>query len=180
MTGLNASRSVVAAEKQEKALQIRMTQNDCDSLSKSVEFLDVLLDQVVSSHVLQCIPEESHDKYANAAVASVMGIQPKGELEGMLAAQLVASHNATTECYRRAALAASHQKAQEYHLNQANKLSRTFVSLLEALNKHRGKGQQKVTVEHVHVHQGGQAIVGHVEQPGGGDKPQLNGSTPCS
>jgi hypothetical protein len=35
--------------------------------------------------------------------------------------------------------------------------------LLEALNRHRGKGQQKVTVEHVHVHEGGQAIVGNVE-----------------
>ena len=30
------------------------------------------------------------------------------------------------------------------------------------LNRHRGKGQQKVTVEHVHVHEGGQAIVGEV------------------
>jgi hypothetical protein len=33
----------------------------------------------------------------------------------------------------------------------------------EALNRHRGKGQQKVTVEHVHVHAGGQAVVGMVE-----------------
>jgi hypothetical protein len=32
------------------------------------------------------------------------------------------------------------------------------------LNHHRGKGQQKVTVEHVHVHSGGQAIVGPVER----------------
>src|SRR5215217_8219392 len=52
------------------------------------------------------------------------------------------------------------------NLAQANKLSRTYAALLEALNRHRGKGQQKVTVEHVHVHEGGQAIVGHVE--GGG------------
>ena len=43
--------------------------------------------------------------------------------------------------------------------------------LLEALNRHRGKGQQKVTVEHVHVHSnvhvhsGGQAVVGVVETP---------------
>jgi hypothetical protein len=49
------------------------------------------------------------------------------------------------------------------NLNQANKLSRTYSILLEALNRHRGKGQQKVTVEHVHVHSGGQAIVGTVE-----------------
>src|SRR5258707_9801856 len=33
----------------------------------------------------------------------------------------------------------------------------------------RGKGQQKVTVEHVHVHAGGQAIVGAIT-PGGGGK----------
>jgi hypothetical protein len=52
-------------------------------------------------------------------------------------------------------------------LNQANKLSRTYATLLEALNRHRGKGQQKVTVEHVHVHEGGQAIVGNVT-PGEG------------
>ena len=42
------------------------------------------------------------------------------------------------------------------NLNRANKLSRTYSTLLEMLNRHRGKGQQKVTVEHVHVHAGGQ------------------------
>jgi hypothetical protein len=39
---------------------------------------------------------------------------------------------------------------------------------LESLNRHRGKGAQKVTVEHVHVHEGGQAIVGNVQNPGEG------------
>jgi hypothetical protein len=41
--------------------------------------------------------------------------------------------------------------------------------LLESPNRHRGKGQQKVVVEHVHIH-GGQAVVGVVETPGGGDR----------
>jgi hypothetical protein len=54
------------------------------------------------------------------------------------------------------------------HLNQAGKLSRTFAMLLDTLNRHRGKGQQKITVEHVHVPSGGQAIVGSVSQSGGG------------
>ena len=45
--------------------------------------------------------------------------------------------------------------------------------LLDALNRHRGKGQQKVTVEHVHVHAGGQAVVGMVGAPGGGGHPKL-------
>ena len=47
-------------------------------------------------------------------------------------------------------------------LNQANKLSRTYAALTEALDRHRGKGQQRITVEHVNVHAGGQAIVGAV------------------
>jgi hypothetical protein len=58
------------------------------------------------------------------------------------------------------------------NLAQANKLSRTYAALLEALNRHR-VGQQKVTVERVHVHAGGQAVVGVVAapgQPGGGDR----------
>ena len=59
------------------------------------------------------------------------------------------------------------------NLNQANKLSRSWATLLDALNKHRGKGQQKVTVEHVHVHAGGQAVVGTVEKPGGGNHSKM-------
>jgi hypothetical protein len=43
---------------------------------------------------------------------------------------------------------------------------------VEALQRYRGKGQQKVTVEHVHAHSGGQAIVGTVH-PGGGGKKKL-------
>jgi hypothetical protein len=57
-------------------------------------------------------------------------------------------------------------------LDQANKLSRTYAVLLDALSRHRGKGQQKVTVEHVHVHSGGQAVVGMVGAPGGGSSPK--------
>jgi hypothetical protein len=70
------------------------------------------------------------------------------------------------ECYRRAMIAEQTFEGRRENLSQANKLSRTHATLLEALNRHRGKGQQKVTVEHVHVHDGGQAIVGNVE--GGG------------
>jgi hypothetical protein len=90
----------------------------------------------------------------------------------MLAAQLIASHCAAMECYRRAMLGEQTFEARHENLNQANKLSRSYAALLEALNRHRGKGAQKVTVEHVHVHEGGQAIVGNVEHPGGGMRPK--------
>jgi hypothetical protein len=91
-----------------------------------------------------------------------MGIAPKDELEGMIAAQLLAAHNAAMECYRRAMLSEQTFEGRRENLSQANKLSRTYALLLDALNRHRGKGQQKVTVEHVHVNAGGQAVVGVV------------------
>jgi hypothetical protein len=115
---------------------------------------------------------EERDKQLSATVAALMGIAPKDELEGMLAAQLVAAHNAAMECYRRAMIGEQSFEGRRENLTQANKLSRTYAALVEALNRHRGKGQQKVTVEHVHVHAGGQAVVGMVAasgQPGGGD-----------
>jgi hypothetical protein len=59
-------------------------------------------------------------------------------------------------------------------------LSRCFVEMLGVLDRKRGKsGQQTVTVEHVHVHQGGQAIVGTVS-PGtrGGSEEQPRASAP--
>jgi hypothetical protein len=114
-------------------------------------------------------PEEIR-RERHAAVDALMGIKPGDELEGMIAVQLIACHNASMECYRRAMIRDQTFEGRRESLSQANKLSRTYATLLDALNRHRGKGQQKVTVEHVHVHAGGQAVVGMVQSPGGGDQ----------
>jgi hypothetical protein len=167
--------SKMTATEQEQLVPI--TREACEACSQSDDFLDVLLTQTVDSHVVNLVPEDRRQQYASAAAGAIVGIQPKGELEGMLAAQLIACHNASMECYRRAMT--SQLPARDYHLNQANKLSRTYATLLETLNRHRGKGQQKVTVEHVHVHEGGQAIVGSVEHNRKGGRKKKRGSTPC-
>jgi len=114
--------------------------------------------------------KQTQDQQFHAVMAGLIGIAPKDELEGMMAAQLFAAHSAVMECYRRAMLGEQTIEGRRENLSQANKLSRTYAVLLDALNHHRGKGQQKVTVEHVHVHSGGQAVVGVVEAPGGGDR----------
>jgi hypothetical protein len=161
----------------QKDLVVPMTRQACDACSRSGDFLDVLLTQTVGSHVLNLLPEDKRGKYASAAAAALVGIEPKGELEGMLAAQLIACHNAAMESFRRATN--SQLPARDCHLNQANKLSRTYSTLLETLNRHRGKGQQKVTVEHVQVHEGGQAIVGNVQHKLQGGRKKKRGSTSC-
>jgi len=136
--------------------------------SMSDDWNNLLANQAVHSLWLKNSNAEEIRQLRHAAVDALIGIKPMDELEGMLAAQLIACHNASMECYRRAMIGEQTFEGRRENLNQANKLSRTYATLLESLNRHRGKGQQKVTVEHVHVHEGGQAIVGNVESPGGG------------
>jgi hypothetical protein len=130
--------------------------------SQSDHWNNTLANQAVQSLWMKNSSPEERDKQVSATVAALMGIAAKDELEGMMAAQLVAAHNAAMECYRRAMIGEQSFEGRRENLTQANKLSRTYAALVEALNRHRGKGQQKVTVEHVHVHAGGQAVVGAV------------------
>jgi hypothetical protein len=140
--------------------------------SRSDHWNNLLANQTIQALWLKHSDPATRDKQYSATVAALVGIGPKDELEGMMAAQLIAAHNAAMECYRRAMIGEQTFEGRRENLAQANKLSRTYATLLEALNRHRGKGQQKVTVEHVHVHAGGQAVVGMVETPGGGDRPK--------
>ncbi len=98
-------------------------------------------------------------------LATVAGVEPKDEVEAMLAAQMASVHNATMASARR--LKVAETPLQRDTAGRAiNKLARTFVAQVEALKRYRTGGEQKVTVEHVTVNDGGQAIVGNVT-PGG-------------
>ena len=117
---------------------------------------------------------ETIDRQLEATVAALEGIAPRNEMEAMAAAQMIAAHNATMECIRRALLPNQTEHGWSENLNQANKLSRTYATLWEALNKARGSGRQRVTVKQVHVHAGGQAVVGNIH-PGGGARLESEG-----
>jgi hypothetical protein len=99
-------------------------------------------------------------------LAVVKGIDPKDQVEAMLGAQMAAVHMATMTFARRLAHSETiqHQDSAE---RTFNKLTRTFASQLEALKRYRTGGEQKVTVKHVTVQEGGQAIVGNVSSGGG-------------
>ncbi len=113
------------------------------------------------------IPEGLGEDQKLARIASAIlllkGIKPADEIEGMLAVQMVATHNAAMECLRRAMIGSQTFEGRDQNLKHASKLLSIYCRQIEVLDKHRGKGQQKVTVEHVHVAAGGQAMVGHIE-----------------
>src|SRR6478609_7446814 len=70
--------------------------------SMSDDWNNIVANQVVSALWLQNSDAEQVKKQRYAAVGALVGIKPRDELEGMIAAQLVACHNASMECYRRA------------------------------------------------------------------------------
>lgn len=106
---------------------------------------------------------------ANIAAAMVHGIGPRDELEGMLAAQMATAHMLAMDLMARATQA-KHTETAERELNQATKLLRTFTAQMEALKRYRSRAKQTVIVKHVHVHEGGQAIVGDVNRGGRDEK----------
>lgn len=93
---------------------------------------------------------------------TLKGIAPENEVEGMLAVQMLSAHNAATECMGKAMQNIQYPEAMAYYLKMCDKLMRTYTMQMEALNRNRGKGQQHITVEHVSVSDGGQAVVGMV------------------
>jgi hypothetical protein len=132
-------------------------------------FNHILANQVVQTLWLANSDKDERDRQIQATISTMMGVQPRDELEGMLGAQMIATHNAAMECFRRAMLKEQSFEGRRQSLEFANKLVRSYAALVETLDKHRGKGQQVVRVEHVTVNAGGQAIVGAVGHPGGGD-----------
>jgi hypothetical protein len=124
------------------------------------DFYGGLLDQLCDA---ASVGGQIDERKLNFMLSMVKGVEPKDHLEAMLAAQMAAVHVATMTFGRR--LSAVETVEQQDSTERAfNKLARTFTSQLEALKRYRTGGEQKVTVQHVSVSEGGQAIVGNVNQ----------------
>ena len=126
----------------------------------SADFMAGVLSQLANA----VSPGKDADGAAiNFALAVIAGVEPKDELETMLAMQMSAVHLATMTFTRR--LAHVETIAQQDSAERAlNRLMRTYVAQMEALKRYRTGGEQKVLVQHVHVNEGGQAIVGTVDR----------------
>jgi hypothetical protein len=131
--------------------------------SQSDDWNHALAEQAMRTLWCKHSDKEASHRQRRATLAGLHGIGPRDELEGMIAAQMLAAHNAAMECYRRAMIGEQTLEGRRENLNQANKLSRTYASLVDVLDRHRGKGHQQIPVEHLHLHVGARAVAGAVE-----------------
>ncbi len=128
------------------------------------DFLEGLVAQLVNVGSQGAAPDEDG---TNFMLSIVKGIEPRDQVEAMLAAQMAAVHNATMTFARRLAHV-DNIPQQDSAQTAFNKLARTFAAQVEALKRYRSGGEQKMSVQHVHVAEGGQAIVGNVNAPAEG------------
>jgi len=119
------------------------------------------------------------ERQVNFLLSVIKGIAPRDQLETMLAAQMATVHIAIMSFSRHFALIETLPQ-QDSAERAFNKLARTFLAQMAGLKHYRTGGEQKVTVQHVSVSEGGQAIVGNVTQTSGEKSPEsVATSTPA-
>ena len=165
MTNRKATAPLPKLERKEGGiLEVQATSEDSLCLifgTETSEMADGLLRQCVNALNGAAVAKPDF------MVAAVKEIGPRDGLEGMLATQMVAVHIAMMTFARR--LAHVENIPQQDSAERAfNKLARTYVAQVEALKRYRTGGEQKVTVTHVTVNEGGQAVVGDISRSAGG------------
>lgn len=143
--------------------------NFASDVAKCANFLG-LDDTIRKLLVAQSLPNEAgstgarfHMAYMMDGIASegvadsiVSAIAPRDGVEALLAIQMAAIQSATLKAARRLATA-EYMEQLKAHESALNRLARTFTAQVETLRKYRTDATQ--TVRHVHVNEGGQAIV---------------------
>jgi hypothetical protein len=129
----------------------------------SDEFVEVILGKLVEA--LRPSPFDKLDEPTlNAGLALISSIQPRSELEAVMAVQIVATGVSGLRFLRQ-----SHRHMTEDFIRvyggYAIKLLRLQTDLIQALDRHRRGNSQTVEVQHVHLYPGSQGVVGIVNQP---------------
>jgi hypothetical protein len=102
----------------------------------------------------------------NAALALIEAVAPKNEIEGALAVQMAATHSASMAVLGRIGSAHSGYRLLTAYSNAASKMQhRSYCGPTQPKSMRYGgcgEGAQHIRVEHVHLNDKAQAIIGSV------------------
>jgi predicted GNAT family acetyltransferase len=100
----------------------------------------------------------------------------------MITAQMIAANTASLDLYRRAWIPEQSFEVRTRFLALADKAARTVAVFAEALDRHRGRGQQQIVVKHVTVNADQAVVADQVvdarPRGGGGGDEQRTGDQP--
>jgi len=131
----------------------------------NARFADRLAYQVATC---QWLPRESaarqHAEQATSAIAALKALAPANAVEGMLATQMVAAHNASLDLLQQAMADAQPARAIEERTRQYARLSEVFLRQLDRFMRQRGRQRQTIRIEHVRVVEDGTVTVRQEEE----------------
>ena len=128
--------------------------------TSSSAFVDASLYQLIAAARL---PDSGISEIAvNASLAFIEGAKPQDEMECALVIQMACTHTAAMAVLNRLGNASGPTRSSTAMASAAAKLLRAYATQVETLRRLRNGGSQFVRVEHVHVNEGGQAVIGNV------------------
>ena len=147
-----------------------MTKSKFDSDNMAVKpdkSNDNFTDKVTRYNAIACSSQSGKNWDRKQAISesidNLKALSAKGGLQEMLVAQMTSIHllqQMTVALANGSGLTDSKQ----YYTNSAVKLANCFTQQAALLARLQGAGGQKIIVEHVEVHHGGQAIVGNISR----------------
>ncbi len=102
----------------------------------------------------------------SAALAMIEAAAPKDEIEGALAVQMACTHAAGMAILGRVGGAHGTDRNVAARVSAAARLLRPYATQVETLRRLRNGSSQLMRIEHVHVNQGGQAVIGNISRSG--------------
>ena len=130
----------------------------------SDEFVEVLLGKLIAA--LRPGSLESLDEATvNGALAILTSMHPQSELQALLAVQVIGVAFSGLRLLRQS----QQHLTQDYidiYGNYAIKLLRLQNDLIQTFDRLQRGNKQTVEVRHVHIHPGGQGVVGIINPPG--------------
>lgn len=118
------------------------------------------------------VGQKVDEQALNFMISVIKGVEPRDQLETLLAAQMAVTHMLTMTFGQRLNNV-DNLPQQDSAASAFNKLARTFFAQVETLKRYRSSGEQRVTVQHVSVGEGGQAVVGLVNHRGEGSSEKV-------
>ena len=132
----------------------------------SSAFVNASLQQLIAAARL---PKSGISEPAvNASLAFIEGAKPEGEVECALVIQMACTHTAAMAVLQRLGGGHGGDRSVAALGTAAARLLRAYATQVETLRRWKNGGSQVVRVEHVHVNEGGQALIGNVRGDGGG------------
>jgi hypothetical protein len=123
---------------------------------------------VLSAIPINHLGKVEQGEVGTAIFSGAADVRSSDPLEGILVGQIMVAHEAALSLYHRAwSQPPEYFEAQCRYLQMADKAQRTLAILTERLDRHRGAGQQSITVKHITVN-ADNAVVGDINPPTGG------------